>query len=126
MGRDFQSLTTEKNRVADVFLNILEPTGEKLLFLVVNFVLPQWVATRIPWHLNKVVNDDIGYLRSLCRDIVQEKQLAFKGQKLDESQLEADILGTLMVRGDFSDNDLIDQMLTFLAAGVCALVSFFP
>ncbi|KAH8688999.1 putative cytochrome P450 monooxygenase [Talaromyces proteolyticus] len=117
MGRDFQSLTSEENKVADVFLNILEPTWEKLLFLSVNFVLPQWLAVRIPWHLNKVVSEDIGYLRSLCHEIVQEKRLAFRGKKLEEKQLETDILGTLMLRGEFSDNDLVDQMLTFLAAG---------
>jgi cytochrome P450 len=38
-------------------------------------------------------------------------------------ELEADILGTMMVGGDFTDDELVDQMLTFLAAGVCS-VSF--
>lgn len=118
MGRDFQSLTSKENRVADVFQNILEPTWEKLFFLSVNFLLPQWFATRIPWHLNKVVNDDVGYLRSLCHEIVQEKRSSFKGKNLEKGPLETDILGTLIVRGDFSDSELVDQMLTFLAAGV--------
>ncbi|KKA23820.1 Cytochrome P450 monooxygenase [Rasamsonia emersonii CBS 393.64] len=53
MGRDFQSLTHAENKVADSFLAILEPTKEKLIFLGINFLLPQWFARRIPWRLNK-------------------------------------------------------------------------
>ncbi|QKX54221.1 uncharacterized protein TRUGW13939_01306 [Talaromyces rugulosus] len=117
MGRDFQSLTSEENRVADIFLNILEPTWEKLFFLSVNFLLPQWFTTKIPWHLNKMINDDVGYLRSLCHEIVQEKRFSFKGKNIEKSPLETDILGTMIVRGEFSDSELVDQMLTFLAAG---------
>ena len=37
----------------------------------------------------------------------------------ESTQTWADILGTMMVGGDFSDSELVDQMLTFLAAGVC-------
>lgn len=127
MGRDFQSLTHAENKVADSFLAILEPTKEKLIFLGINFLLPQWFARRIPWRLNKVVDTEVGYLRDLCHDIVQEKRLSLAARKADAQELEADILGTMMLRGDFSDSELVDQMLTFLAAGVSSLfpLSFF-
>ncbi|KAL1963332.1 hypothetical protein VTN77DRAFT_8453 [Rasamsonia byssochlamydoides] len=117
MGRDFQSLTHAENKIADSFLAILEPTKEKLMFLAINFVLPQWFARRIPWRLNKVVDTEVGYLRELCHDIVREKRMSLAARKADAQELEADILGTMMLRGDFSDSELVDQMLTFLAAG---------
>ncbi|KAH8692250.1 putative cytochrome P450 monooxygenase [Talaromyces proteolyticus] len=117
MGRDFQSLTHKENKVADSFLRILEPTKEKLIFLAVNFIFPQWFASRLPWKLNRVVNEETGYLRSVCHEIVQEKRRALQSQKADTSELDADILGTIMLRGEFSDDELVDQMLTFLAAG---------
>ncbi|EED13418.1 cytochrome P450 monooxygenase, putative [Talaromyces stipitatus ATCC 10500] len=115
MGRDFQSLINKKNKVADSFLAILEPSREKLIFLGVNFLLPQWFARRIPWTLNRVVDKETDFLRAVCHDIVREKREALKSHKLET--LEVDILGTIMLRGEFSDDELVDQMLTFLAAG---------
>src|SRR5581483_7106883 len=97
---------------------ILEPSLEKLAFLAMNFILPQWFMKCVPWRLNRVIEVETGYLRSLCNDIVLEKRRALRDSKLDSKELDADILGTMMLRGDFSDSALVDQMLTFLAAGV--------
>lgn len=123
MGRDFQSLTNKENKVADSFLRILEPSREKLIFLGVNFVFPQWFARLVPGmgRLHKVVDEETGYLRRVCHEIVCEKREALKSQRADTQELEADILGTIMLRGEFSDDELVDQMLTFLAAGVFLL-----
>ncbi|KAF7592398.1 hypothetical protein BBP40_000316 [Aspergillus hancockii] len=117
MGRDFQSLQNPENKVADSFLAILEPTKEKMAFLAFNFAFPQWFARRVPWRLNKVIDDETGFLRGLCRDIVHEKRASISATKATAKELEADILGTMMLGGDFTDDELIDQMLTFLAAG---------
>ncbi|KAJ5684864.1 uncharacterized protein N7477_001209 [Penicillium maclennaniae] len=117
MGRDFRSLQNLDNRVAESFLNILEPTTEKMAFLAMNFTLPQWIAQRVPWRLNQVVANETGFLRNLCTDIVIEKRKFLADSKASAKDLEADILGTMMLGGDFSDTELVDQMLTFLAAG---------
>ncbi|EPS31935.1 hypothetical protein PDE_06894 [Penicillium oxalicum 114-2] len=117
MGRDFRSLQNSDNPVAESFLRILEPTKEKMAFLAMNFALPQWIARRVPWRLNHVIDTETGFLRSLCNDIVREKREMLTVSKASVEDLEADILGTMMLGGDFSDNELVDQMLTFLAAG---------
>lgn len=119
MGRDFRSLQTPENKVADSFLAILEPTKEKIAFLAVNVLLPQWFARRLPWRLNHVIDTETGFLRELCKDIVLEKKASIVTTKPTAAELEADILGTMMLGGDFTDDELVDQMLTFLAAGVC-------
>ena len=118
MGRDFCSLQDKDNRVAESFLNILEPTTEKMAFLAMNFTLPQWIAQRVPWRMNDVITNETNFLRNLCNDIVREKRQALAASKASAKDLEADILGTMMLGGDFSDTELVDQMLTFLAAGV--------
>ena len=118
MGRDFQSLTHSENKVADSFLAILEPSREKIAFLAVNFTLPQWLVQRIPWRLNQVIENEVGFLRRLCHQTVADKRIALQQSKTDHEELEADILGSMMQCGDFTDNELVDQMLTFLAAGV--------
>ncbi|KAJ5112021.1 hypothetical protein N7532_000066 [Penicillium argentinense] len=136
MGRDFRSLQNTDNKVAESFLNILEPTTEKMAFLAMNFTLPQWIAQRVPWRLNEVVANETGFLRNLCNDIVREKRVALTESKASAKDLEADILGTMMLGGDFSDTELVDQMLTFLAAGhettaaaltwACYLLTLYP
>jgi cytochrome P450 len=118
MGRDFRSIQNSDNPVAESFLRILEPTTEKMAFLAMNFTLPQWIAQRVPWHLNQVITNETGFLRNLCNDIVREKREMLAASKASAKDLEADILGTMMLGGDFSDTELVDQMLTFLAAGV--------
>jgi cytochrome P450 len=118
MGRDFRTIQNTENKVADSFMAILEPTKEKMAFLAVNFILPQWFAKRLPWRLNKVVDDEVGYLRSICKEIVHEKRIAMTATKATATELEADILGSMLLGGDFTDDELVDQMLTFLAAGV--------
>lgn len=123
MGRDFQSLHTPENKVADSFLAILEPTKEKMAFLAINMVLPQWFTRHIPWRLNQLVDMETGFLRDMCTDIVREKKAAIMQSGVAAKELEADILGTMMMGGDFSDSELVDQMLTFLAAGVSV---YFP
>lgn len=121
MGRDFRSLQNPDNKVADSFLAILEPTREKLAYLAMNFTLPQWIARNVPWRLNDVVANETGFLRNMCNDIVREKRKSLVATKASAKDLETDILGTMMLGGDFSDSELVDQMLTFLAAGVSFL-----
>ncbi|KAI9369159.1 cytochrome P450 [Aspergillus egyptiacus] len=117
MGRDFRTLQNTENKIADSFMAILEPTKEKMAFLTVNFILPQWFAKHIPWRLNQVVDNEVGYLRNMCKDIVHDKRIAITATKATASELEADILGSMMLSGDFTVDELVDQMLTFLAAG---------
>ncbi|KAJ5557468.1 hypothetical protein N7494_001383, partial [Penicillium frequentans] len=74
MGRDFRSLQNSDNRVAESFLNILEPTPEKVAFLAMNFMLPQSIAQRIPWKMNDLITSETNFLRDLCNDIVREKR----------------------------------------------------
>lgn len=53
------------------------------------------------------------FLRSFCRSTIESKRR--KPQTETASQL--DILTVAMHSGAFSDEDLVDQMMTFLAAG---------
>lgn len=118
MGRDFGSLQNPENPVADSFLAILEPTPEKIAFMAVSFSLPRWIVINLPWKINKVINDNTAVLRNLCLELVREKKAAIAASNVSATDLEADILGTMMLGGDFTEMELVDQMLTFLAAGV--------
>lgn len=120
MGRDFQSLTSPENLVAQAFLGILEPSWARTILLGLHFIIPHSWIKRLPLGLNTTLDDNQTFLRSLCHDMIDDKRrdlLAEKGSTSNQ-----DILGTIMQSEDFSDEELVDQMLTFLAAGVSLAV----
>lgn len=115
MGRDFKSLTTEENAIAQSFLEILHPSRDRLAFLGLYFVLPPWIMSRLPWSINAMLNRNQKFLRGLCHNIIDEKKFELLKQ---QGGKDYDILSTIMQTKEFSDSELVDQMLTFLAAGV--------
>lgn len=117
MGRDFKSLTTEDNPIADAFLELLRPEFRRLVFLSLHFVIPEWIIRRLPLKENDLLNNIGGYLRNVCNDIIVEK----KGDLQKTGDVaEHDILSRIIQTGEFSDEEVSHQMVTFLAAGVCS------
>lgn len=115
MGKDFRSLTTEENKVAEAFLEVLEPSKDKLAFFAMHFAFPEWFLSRLPLKVNEMLNRNCGFLRGLCFSIVAEKK---EEMLRKEKTSEYDILTQVMKTGEFTDSEVVDQMLTFLAAGV--------
>lgn len=115
MGRDFKSLTAESNDVADAFIELLRPEFSRLVFLGMHFMIPEWLVRALPFKENKVLNEIGTFLRGVCRDIIKQKKFELQeGGDLSEH----DILSRIIQTGDFTDAEVGDQMLTFLAAGV--------
>jgi cytochrome P450 len=119
IGRDFQSLENENDPVSQNFNAILKPSLDLLMLFAVSIILPQWFVKRIPCNANSVLPEKVEYLRNLFADILHEKRAQIAQEKAQQEAAEGDILGTMMRGGEFSDSELVDQMLTFLAAGVC-------
>lgn len=119
IGRDFQSLENENDPVSQNYSAILKPSGDLLLLFGASLLLPQWLVKLIPCRANTVLPRNVKYLRNLFHDILTEKRNSLAGEKSEREAVDGDILGTMMRGGEFSDHELVDQMLTFLAAGVC-------
>lgn len=122
MGRDFQSLTTVENPIAQAFLEILEPNRQRLAYLAMSLLLPQNLIRHIPWSVNEVLDRNEKFLRGLCHEIVAEKKKDLHSEKAAHDY---DILTQIVKTNSFTDDSLVDQMLTFLAAGVSAKLFLF-
>ncbi|CAG7945837.1 unnamed protein product [Penicillium salamii] len=120
IGRDFQSLENEEDPVSQNYSAILKPSGDLLLLFGASLLLPQWLVKLIPCRANTVLPRNVNYLRNLFHDILTEKRNLLAGEKSEREPADGDILGTMMRGGEFSDHELVDQMLTFLAAGTTA------
>lgn len=113
LGRDFNTIRNSDDDLAQQYATILDPSDNPTLFFLVNAFLPPWLTRFIPWKEHQQVVSAIERLRAICRKMLAEKKAALAEKSVDQ----IDILSVLMRSGAFDDDDLMDSMLTFLAAG---------
>jgi cytochrome P450 len=114
MGKDFEAIQNPDNELAKRYESLLDPNPEKALYFVVNLMIPQWIVQRLPWKLNQVVKDAASYVREESRKIIRNTAARNAGA---EKRLDIDILSVASESGAFTEDGLIDQLMTFLAAG---------
>lgn len=118
LGRDIGSLRNSDDELIANYEEILEPTTEKAAYFVSHIVLSPWLVSKLPWGLNERVSITTGNLKRICRDFVVERKAGMKREEVgEEKSMGRDILSIMIKSNDFSDENLVDQLLTFLAAG---------
>ncbi|KAF2745932.1 cytochrome P450 [Sporormia fimetaria CBS 119925] len=113
LGRDIGSLRKSDDELIENYEEILEPTAEKAVYFICHLLFPPWLIQALPWKLNERVKVTTGTLKRICTEFVQEKKARMKL----ESEESRDILAIMIRSQNFSDEGLVDQLLTFLAAG---------
>ncbi|APA05448.1 hypothetical protein sscle_01g002180 [Sclerotinia sclerotiorum 1980 UF-70] len=114
VGRDFGALRNPDDPLVRDYNELLEPTISKGLYFAANIFGPQDLIQKLPFKYSKVIAETTGNLRTFCREVIDEKRQAVREGKTVDGM---DILSILVRSNDFSDEDLEDQLLTFLAAG---------
>lgn len=114
VGQDFNTIYNDQNRIAQLYAQITDVNrGPLILFVLVNIFLPSWLIRRLkgtPYARTAKAQDE---LRKEVRALMQAK----KERYIEKGESEKDIIATILRSGDFSDDYLVDQLLTFLAAG---------
>ncbi|RFU35065.1 hypothetical protein B7463_g1297, partial [Scytalidium lignicola] len=100
MDHDFNSLQNPNNSLARRPIPISRRVAALLSIL--------------PTRQKKQVSEASNYIRDLCRNIIQEKQ---EKLKTDQTEDGVDIIAVALKSNVFTDENLVDQMMTFLAAG---------
>jgi cytochrome P450 len=113
LGRDIGSLRNSDDELIKNYEEILEPTREKAFFFLLHMMFPQRFIRALPWKINEMVTRTTANLRRLCTEFLAEK----KSRVNMESSESVDILSIMLRSNNFSDETLVDQLLTFLAAG---------
>ncbi|KAK8054669.1 cytochrome P450 monooxygenase [Apiospora phragmitis] len=115
MGRDFQSLTSNETKVSDAYQELLRPSFGRMIFAALNFTLPQWIVKWLPLSSNRILDEICSFLEATCGEILQEKKREIAEGK--NSLPDYSILKRIIETGGLTDEEIKDQMLTFLAAG---------
>lgn len=113
MGRDFGAIRNPQNQLSKVYNVVFKPSKQARILGLLGFVLPGWFVGRLPVSRNNDMFKARREIKKVCLDIIEEKK-----KKLARKELtDVDILSVALESGAFPESNLVDQVMTFLAAG---------
>lgn len=113
LGQDFNALKDPENELNVTYRTIFSASrGAQLLQLIFS-MMPQWLLVALPMKRNEEIGNAVRTIKKVALDLIQNKRAKLeKGGRTD-----LDILSVALESGGFTDDDLVNQLMTFLAAG---------
>lgn len=113
LGRDFNTLENSDDILVQSYEELLDPTPGKIaLYILTSCQLP-FLNKFIPGKVEKRFHLATATLRETCFSFLREKRLDLASDK----GISTDVLTKLIETNEFADIELVDQLLTFIAAG---------
>ncbi|KAF4622816.1 hypothetical protein G7Y89_g14209 [Cudoniella acicularis] len=113
MGKDFGAVEDDNTLLSRTYRSIFKPTRQAIILGILSVFFPSWLVSRLPVKRNDDIAAAAGTIRKVCREMIEEKK-----KKLEKKELtDVDILSVALESGAFTSENLVDQMMTFLAAG---------
>jgi len=113
LGRDFGALRNPDSELARTYSTVFKPNRQAQQLAMLSLVLPDRVVGALPIQRNNDIWTARSVIRATCRDLIREK----KEKMARKERTDVDILSVALESGGFSDENLVDQLMTFLAAG---------
>lgn len=113
MGQDFNSLADPSNKLNQTYKSVFNPGRAGRILQLAGIFIPFWLLKRMPLKRNKELNTATNYIKQVCRDLIANKRERFEKGLVSE----VDILSVALNSGGFKDEELTNQMMTFLVAG---------
>ena len=110
---EFRALENPKNELNMAYRTVFKPTRAAKLLLLVRFLISPKFASILPIKRNRDVAGAADYIRQTCYDLIKTK----RGRLAAGKSRGVDILSVMIESGGFTDDDIVNQLLTFLAAG---------
>lgn len=113
LGEDFNTLKHDKAALLRTYSTIFKPSWGMYVWFAASIILPRWLVKCLLWSIDQKITSMTHTLTQICRRLIQDKRKA-----TTESREELpDMISRLISTSDLLDQDLVDQLLTFLAAG---------
>ena len=114
MGQDFNALDDPDTELNATYRKVFQPTRSGQILGLIALFLPQWIIRAIPASHNNNLQGGAETIKKVCRQLIRTKRETLR---IQEKRTEFDILSVALESGGFSDEDLVNQLMTFLAAG---------
>ena len=113
MGQDFGSIRDPDALLSRTYRKVFTPSPGAQLLGFMALILPSWFVHRLPFSRNEEIEKAAATIKDVCRQLIRDKK-----EKLDNGRLtDIDILSVALESGGFTEENLVNQMMTFLAAG---------
>jgi len=113
LGRDFGATKDPDNQLAKTYGLLTESTTGARILAALQLIMPGWIVNLLPVERNLTVQEASKAVRAVCRELIAEKKQKLANKTLDD----LDILSVALESGGFTDEELVNQLMTFLAAG---------
>ena len=114
MGQDFNAIQDPNTELSATYRKVFQPSGQAQFLALLGLFIPFWLLRALPVKRNEDIEIAANTVKKVCRQLIHQKKL-----KLDnkEKRIDVDILSVALESGGFTEENLVDQMMTFLAAG---------
>lgn len=115
MDHDFQSLQDPDNELNKTYRRFFndDPNITRIILLLGLFLVDLKLLQKLPVRRNKTAQESSETIRSVARQIIREKRKKVDGKE----NKGVDIISVALQSGTFTEENLVDQMMTFLTAG---------
>ncbi|KZZ98738.1 Cytochrome P450 [Moelleriella libera RCEF 2490] len=114
MGVDFGAIQNENSRLAKIYRQIFDSDASARQMLILSMMLPAWSLQYLPTKRNRDLRRAAKVLRQVSMDLIQRRRRELAS---NEEQKYLDIIYVALKGGYFTDTELVDHIMTFLAAG---------
>lgn len=111
MGHDFNSVKDPNGELSRCYKRVFG-FNPSVMMQLLRDILPFRLMANLPIKRNQEVREARATIRRICNDLIDKKRVA-----LDKGVTGCDILSVALESGGFSNDNLVDQLMTFLAAG---------
>lgn len=113
LGRDFNAIADPNTELYRTYSVVFTPSRQAQVLGLLNLFLPHWFVRRLPVKRNGEVEAAAKIIRKTCSDLIRAKK-----EKLEKKELtDVDILSVALESGVFDEENLVNQLMTFMAAG---------
>lgn len=116
MDHDFDSLRDPSNKLNQSYQQIFQSPGPgtKILFIIGSLMGDISLLQKMPTKRNKRIDEGGKVIRDVARQMIRLKK-----EKMEDSsaQTGVDIISVAMQSGVLDEENLVDQLMTFLGAG---------
>ncbi|KAI4195026.1 MAG: hypothetical protein LQ350_007442 [Teloschistes chrysophthalmus] len=113
MGQDFGAIKDPTTEMNATYRKVFQSSGQVKLLRLLTFILPGWIVDRIPVRRNYDIPAATRTIRRICRQLIEQKKETLASKEPSG----VDIISIALSSGGFTDDNLVDQMMTFLVAG---------
>lgn len=113
LGRKLKAISSPRVALHDAYMAAFTGTWRKGFLYAALWCGLSWLIDLIPWKVDSEFNAATDYLQQFCRESIEKSKQA----KLATGDSSPDLLSKLIESNKFTDDELVEHLLTFMTAG---------